>query len=109
MTDDVRVTLTLALPDGLLERVRAAGDRLHVTTLSRAQRRAYRGGRQIWAGYGEPAGPGGESDEQARANLDAVLRQTEVLFTTPIVPEDIVPRAPNLHWVQLTSAGVDRL
>src|SRR3990170_1351873 len=109
MTEDVRVTLTLALPDGLLERIQAAGDRLQVTTLSRAQRRAYRGGRQVWAGYGEPSGQDDESDEQARANLDAVLRQTEVLFTTPIVPEDIVQRAPELRWVQLTSAGVDRL
>src|SRR3990172_696067 len=109
MTEDVRVTLTLALPDSLLERIQAADDRLHVTTLSRAQRRAYRGGRQVWAGYGEPSGPDDESDEQARANLDSVLRQTEVLFTTPIVPEDILQRAPQPRWVQLTSAGVDRL
>jgi phosphoglycerate dehydrogenase-like enzyme len=38
-----------------------------------------------------------------------VLATTEVIFTNPVVPNDLVERAPNLRWLQLTSAGVDRL
>ncbi len=109
MEERVRVTLTLALADELLARITGLGPRLEVTTLSRAQRHAYRGGRAIWAGYGEPPGPQDESEEEARRNLAAVLSRTEVLFTTPVIPEDILERAPRLRWVQLTSAGVDRL
>ncbi len=109
MERPVRVTLTLSLADELRKRIEGLGERLAVTTLSRAQRRAYRGGRAIWAGYGEPAGPDDESEEEARRGLDAVLAETDVLFSTPIVPEDILSRAPRLRWVQLTSAGVDRL
>ncbi len=109
MAPPVRVTLTLTLPDELLARIRDVDGCLEVITLSRAQRRLYRVGRPVWAGYGEPAGPEDESDEEARRNLDAVLAETEVLFTTPIVPDGIVELAPKLRWVQLTSAGVDRL
>ncbi|HEU4758599.1 MAG TPA: hypothetical protein VFT91_01330, partial [Dehalococcoidia bacterium] len=109
MEAPVRVTLTLSLADELRGRIEGLDERLAVTTLNRAQRRAYRGGRAIWAGYGEPAGPDDESEEEARRNLDAVLAETEVLLTTPVVPDDILSRAPQLRWVQLTSAGVDRL
>ncbi|MBI2912308.1 MAG: D-2-hydroxyacid dehydrogenase [Chloroflexi bacterium] len=109
MEQPVRVTLTLALADELLGRITGLDRGLEVTTLSRAQRHAYRGGRAIWAGYGEPAASGDESEEEAQRGLAAVLAQTEVLFTTPLIPEDILERAPRLGWVQLTSAGVDRL
>ena len=109
METHVRVTLAMPMADELVERVRALDPRLQVTALTRAQRRLYRAGRPLWAGYREPAAPEEESEGAARRKLDAVLAQTEVLFTNPIVPEDILTQAPGLRWVQLTSAGADRL
>ncbi len=45
-----------------------------------------------------------------RPDLDyaALLAQAEVLFATRI-PPDITSRAPDLRWIQFTSAGVDHL
>ena len=43
-----------------------------------------------------------------RAKLDALLAETEVIFGL-ILPPDITARAPKLKWVQMMSAGVDRL
>jgi D-2-hydroxyacid dehydrogenase (NADP+) len=106
---NVRVTLALPVADELHEMIRSADPRLHVTALTRAQRRVYRGGRPLWAGYPEPPRAEDESEEEAKERLDPILRETEVLLTNPIVPDDIVARAPGLKWLQLTSAGVDRL
>lgn len=106
---ELRVAVTLGLDDGLLAQMRAVDPSLRVTLLSRAQRRAYRGGRPVWAGYAEPPEPETEGEEEARKNLAALLAETEVIFTSPIIPPDIVSTAPKLRWVQLTSAGVDRL
>src|SRR4029453_14195403 len=92
----VNVTIALPLADELLAAVHETDPRLNVTALTRAQRRVYRDGRPLWAGY--PAPP-----------LGPILRETEVLLTNPIVPDDIVERAAALKWLQLTSAGVDRL
>jgi D-2-hydroxyacid dehydrogenase (NADP+) len=105
----VNVTLALPVEAALQEKIRAVDGRLNVTPLTRAQRNAYREGRTIWAGYAEPAGPGDESEEQARRTLDRVLQETEVILTNPVIPADIVSRAPKLRWLQLTSAGADRL
>ncbi len=107
--EPVRVVITLGLEEGLLERIHVVDPRLRVTVLSRGQRRAYRGGRPVWAGYNEPPEPGEESEEEAQRKLDSILAEAEVVFTSPIIPPDIVARAPRLRWVQLTSAGVDRL
>jgi phosphoglycerate dehydrogenase-like enzyme len=73
------------------------------------QRLMYRQGKPLWAGYAEPAPDGSETEEQAKAVVEEVLKQTEVLLSNPVVPDDILGRAPNLRWVQLTSAGADRL
>ena len=45
-----------------------------------------------------------------RPDLDyqRLLAQAEVLFATRI-PPDVAKRAPNLRWIQFTSAGVDHL
>jgi phosphoglycerate dehydrogenase-like enzyme len=83
--------------------------RLEVTSLSRAQRLAWREGRPLWAGYQEPPVTGDETEEQAKARLDAILAESEIILSNPMVPGDIVGRAPQLKWLQLTSAGVDRL
>jgi len=105
----VKVTLALPVADELREMIRGTDSRLEVTALTRAQRRVYRDGRPLWAGYPEPPRAEDESEEEARERLKPILRETEVLLSNPIVPDDIVERAPALKWLQLTSAGVDRL
>lgn len=111
MAGEAKVKVTLALPveAALQKKIRAVDGRLSVTPLARAQRNAYREGRPIWSGYAEPAGPGDESEEEARRTLDRALEETEVILTNPVIPSDIASRAPKLRWLQLTSAGVDRL
>lgn len=109
MAKKVRVTLAIPVEADLQERIRAVDSRLEVWALTPAQRRQYRGGRPLWVGYGEGAGADDEGEEEARRNLDAILAQTEVILSNPVVPDDIAARAPHLRWLQLTSAGVDRL
>jgi phosphoglycerate dehydrogenase-like enzyme len=77
--------------------------------MSRAQRYVYREGRPLWAGYDETLDETEETEQMARTALDQILSTTAVLLTNPIVPDDILSRAPNLDWLQLTSAGADRL
>jgi D-2-hydroxyacid dehydrogenase (NADP+) len=108
MADTLRVTIALPLAEEMAEAIRVVSDRLQVTHLSRSERHVYRDGRPLWAGYAEPAVDETTLDE-ARATLERALRETEVLLSNPIVPDDILKRAPLLRWVQLTSAGVDRL
>jgi phosphoglycerate dehydrogenase-like enzyme len=105
----VKVTLAMPVADQLERLIRDTDSRLEVTALTRAQRRVYRDGRPLWAGYPEPPRPEDESEDEARERLEPILRETEVLLSNPIVPDDIVGRAPALKWLQLTSAGVDRL
>src|SRR5437867_10722612 len=105
----VNVTIALPLAVDLGETIRQTDPRLNVTALTRAQRRVYRDGRPLWAGYPEPPQADDESEEEARERLAPILRETEVLLTNPIVPDDILSTAPALKWLQLTSAGVDRL
>lgn len=105
----VKVTLALPVADELQAMICNAHPRLNVTALTRAQRRVYRDGRPLWAGYPEPPRAEDESEDEARERLEPILRETEVLLSNPIVPDDIVERAPSLNWLQLTSAGVDRL
>jgi phosphoglycerate dehydrogenase-like enzyme len=109
MSDIVKVTLAIPVVDELQALIRDVSARLEVTALTRAQRRVYRDGRPLWAGYPEPPQPEDESEDEARVRLEAILADTEVLLTNPIVPDNIVERAPQLKWLQLTSAGVDRL
>ena len=105
----INVTIALPIADELHQAIRNTDPRLNVTALTRAQRRVYRGGRPLWAGYPEPPRAEDESEEEAKERLEPILRETEVILTNPIAPDDIVERAPNLKWLQLTSAGVDRL
>ncbi len=106
---EVTVVLTLGLPEALVASVRDVSPRLRVVRLSWAQRQAYRGGRPIWYAYAEERRPEEETEEEAKANLAAALDEAEVLFTSPVIPADISDRAPKLRWIQLTSAGVDRM
>jgi phosphoglycerate dehydrogenase-like enzyme len=101
--------VALPVADDLLRQIAAVSSRVALTALTPAQRLVYRDGRPLWAGYQEPPSTDDESEEEARARLEAVLRTTDVLLTNPIVPEDLLDRAPELRLLQLTSAGVDRL
>ncbi|MEE8370037.1 MAG: D-2-hydroxyacid dehydrogenase [Dehalococcoidia bacterium] len=110
MEKQLQVTLTLPLAENLQERLRSVDPRVRLTALSQAQRRQFRGGRPLWVGYTEHPVAEAESDEEARRKLDAALAGTEVLLSSSVlIPEDILTRAPGLRWIQLTSAGVDRM
>ena len=106
---EVPVVLALGLPEELTSAVRQVSPRLRVVRLSSGQRRAYRGGRPVWYAYAEKRSATEETEEEAEANLATTLAEAEVLFTSPLMPADITQRAPRLRWVQLTSAGVDRM
>jgi phosphoglycerate dehydrogenase-like enzyme len=113
MPDYVNVTLAIPVVDELSARIQAVDARIHLTSLTRAQRHVYREGRPLWPGYydppARPGSPGDETEGEATARLADILAETEVIYTNPIVPNDLVERAPKLRWLQLTSAGVDRL
>ncbi len=109
MPDRVNVTLAIPVADELQATIRAVDERLAVIALTRAQRNVYREGRPLWAGYPEPPRAEDESEEEARERLTPVLAASHVILCNPVVPNDIVARAPALEWLQLTSAGVDRL
>ncbi len=107
--NEVSVVLAFGLGEGLVTPIRQVSPRLRVVVLSWAQRRVYRRGRPMWYAYAEDRRPEEETEEEAKANLAAILAEAEVLFTSTVIPEDIVGRAAKLRWVQLTSAGLDRL
>jgi phosphoglycerate dehydrogenase-like enzyme len=108
MADPVRVTLALPLSARMLEAINNVDPAFEVIALDRAQRFVYRDGRPLWAGYAEP--PTDESEVAgAKDTLEPILAGTHVLLSNPIVPDNILSRAPGLKWVQLTSAGADRL
>ena len=112
MPNSVNVTLAIPVIDALRQQIESVDSRLKVVSLSRAQRHVYREGRPLWPGYYDP--PAGaradeESEEEAAERLASILGETEVVFTNPVIPGNIAERAPNLRWLQLTSAGVDRL
>jgi len=46
-------------------------------------------------------------DPTAKAKLDTILAETEVIYGL-ILPQPLLTRAPRLKWVQTMSAGVDR-
>lgn len=107
--NELHVVLTLGLPQHLVAPIRQVSPRLRVASLSWAQRRLYRGGRPVWYVYAEERRPEEETEEEAKANLAAILAQAEVLFTSIVMPPDIVDLAPRLRWVQVTAAGVEEL
>jgi phosphoglycerate dehydrogenase-like enzyme len=112
MPDTANVTLAIPVVDSLAEKIRGVSARLNIVALTRAQRHVYREGRPLWPGYYDPpprSAADEESEEEASERLATLLRETEVIFTNPIIPSDLVQRAPKLSWLQLTSAGVDRL
>jgi len=106
---DVNVVVTFGLDRELVERIREADPRLRVSVLSPGQRRLFRGGRPVWRRSSEVAQAIEETEEDARRGLDEALAEAEVLLTLSTMPADLLARASRLKWIQLTSAGADRL
>jgi phosphoglycerate dehydrogenase-like enzyme len=106
---DVNVLITFGLDRELVERIREVDSRLRVSILSPAQRRLFRGGRPILRRSSDMAQVAGESEEDAQRGLDEVLTEADVLFSLSTMPVDLLSRASRLKWIQLTSAGADRL
>jgi len=96
------------MDEALPANLRAIDDRLQVTHLTREQQHAFRGGRPLWGGYGGGSQPE-QPDPEAEGRLAPILERTEVLLCNPVIPPDIIERAPGLKWIQLSSAGIDRL
>jgi phosphoglycerate dehydrogenase-like enzyme len=107
--NEVNVVLALGLPKDLTAPIREVSPRLRIVSLSWAQRRLYRGGRSVWWMYAEERESKEETEEEARANLAAILADAEVLFTSTVIPPDLTVSAPGLRWVQITAAGVEGL
>jgi D-2-hydroxyacid dehydrogenase (NADP+) len=49
-----------------------------------------------------------QGDNSGKEKLDKILAVTDVIYGL-IPPKDILQRAPRLKWIQMMSAGVDRL
>jgi phosphoglycerate dehydrogenase-like enzyme len=107
MADDVNALITFALEPELVEGVEAVDPRLKVTVLGQGARRLFRGERKY---------PSELEAQTARQEFDEAMSSAEVLFgfwgpglieLYPTV-EALKERAPNLRWIQLTSAGLDR-
>ncbi len=85
----VNVLVTSAVDDECLRQITEVSPRVKLTDVSplfRAER---------------------SGDSAARAELDALLAEAEVVFGLRF-PRNIITRAPNLKWIQVMSAGVNR-
>jgi D-2-hydroxyacid dehydrogenase (NADP+) len=71
--------------------------------------RVFYAAEQVASETKRPRGPIDQApDERADVELDSLLREAEVIYGLRF-PENILERAPNLKWVQTSSAGVDTL
>src|SRR4030042_842552 len=75
--------------DDILQRIRAVSPKIKVKDGSTLIMAEFRG------------------DDSRKAELDAMLAETDILFGF-VPPQNIIARAPNLKWLQVVSAGVDR-
>ncbi len=92
MTGPIRVAITFRLDDGILEEVRAASPRVELIEVPLP-----------WLRQG-PDLSAPEREELARR-----LSTAEVIFGPNNVPPEIVLTLPALRWLQVTTAGVDRM
>jgi D-2-hydroxyacid dehydrogenase (NADP+) len=85
----VNILVAADIGEECLHQIAAVSSRVKVQDIFELSRLDYRG------------------DPAARKQLDALLAGAEVIFAFRL-PRDLLARAPNLKWVQVTSAGVDR-
>ena len=103
----VRVLITFALEPELVQQIEAVDPRLDIRVLGQEARKLFRGRR---------AYPSELEAQTARRELDDAISEAEVLFgfwgaalmELYPTPEELRRKAPNLRWIQLTSAGLDR-
>jgi phosphoglycerate dehydrogenase-like enzyme len=116
MSEQTRVLITFALEPDLVERIRAVDrDRIEIEVLGSDQRRMLRGFKY----------PSEREREAVAEGLNDAFERAEIVFGfwgTELhyalidaramggnVPAKIGDVAPKLRWIQLTSAGADRL
>jgi phosphoglycerate dehydrogenase-like enzyme len=114
--DSIHVLITFALDDELVEQVRAVDpERIDVTLLGAEQRRALRG---LYPSESERANVAqGLSDAFESAEVVFGFWGTELHYALidaramggHVPAKTLAEAAPKLRWIQLTSAGADRL
>jgi len=87
--ESVNVLVTAAIGDQYIQQISSVSPKIRVTNVSDLSR-AERGG-----------------DSISKEKLDALLAETEVLFSFRL-PRNVIARSPKLKWIQVMSAGVDR-
>ncbi len=104
----INIVVTFRIATELVDRITSVDPRLTVRVLMPEEGYFFRGGRPLWPGYWEPPLPEGvEPDPDAETRLQEALEQANVMLSPPPLPSDLVDRAPNLGWLQLTSAGAE--
>lgn len=103
----VNVLISFALEPELVEQVEAVDPRVRVRVLGQNARQLFRGEKRY---------PSELEAQTARQELEDAMAEAEVLFgfwgpgLVEMFPtlDTLSEKAPNLRWLQLTSAGVDR-
>ncbi len=109
--DEVNLAVALPLSLEQQEKIKSVDARAQVTLLPLTQRYLFRNGRGMPLFYREaPAVELTPAEEVVeRQKLDETLSKTEIVFAQSAIPGDLPGRAPNLRWIQISSAGIDRL
>ncbi len=92
MADPIRVAVTFRLDDAILDEIRAVDPRVELIEVPLPWLRQ-----------------GAELSAEERDDLARKLAPAEVIFGPNNVPADIVRALPSLRWLQVTTAGVDRM
>lgn len=102
MSNELHVACLLPIAPETAARIRAVDPRVRLHVLSDAARRHLMRG-------GSPDQDGGERDGAAEAELAEALGQAEVWFSFTWEGMRFPPAGGPLRWLQLASAGADRL
>lgn len=86
--ESVNVLVTSVVDDECLKQIAGVSPRVKLTDVAELSHAAHNG------------------DLVARARLDALLAEAEVIYGLRL-PENVLSRAPRLKWIQVMSAGVD--
>jgi len=88
-TDSINLLITTPFSEESLQMISSISPRIKLQDVSGLVRAEYRG------------------DKSAAGKLDILLQEAEVIYSARL-PAKVLERAPNLKWIQVTSAGVDR-
>lgn len=97
--DAVRLVLAGDLPPAAASSLREVDPRIELVQLDAGD----------YALYASRVRLAGLSPDAPRTRLAALLRSTDVLFTYPQTPLDLLEHTPRLRWLQLLTAGADEL